>query len=650
VREIAHKTQDKYAEVFGIKAKGPWRKLSLMKVAKEMRSEPVKIEYKGITGEAKTTEIFTQEKLGYAYMLFQNEDLHEQLSKIDPKESMGGMIKYDPETDTFEKTDLANQIEKNLDPKMKEWAEYLGDLLSNELYDRYNETYKKFFAFDMPRNRMYMPLFRETDDTAKMGIDELLERETLSSMGYNRHLYQRKPNNHPIKIMPITDVFMSYVNKMERFHNKAGTLQEMKRLFHNPSVINALKENYGNYYVKVINQFLDRYAGLPTGKVMPYVDKVRRMLTRATLGLKPVIMIKQFTSFPAYSMFVPHGQMAIGFKEFFRTGAAKNWKMLQNSSYILNRYDAGFDRDIADSMTREYKSKSPSIDNFMNWTMFMIKFGDKVPIILGGFSVYNYNYKEFRKQGQSHEDAHKNAIREFELATRFTQQASDVGDLGYWQSENSFTKLGTMYMTAPLAYQRATSSGVRMALSGFKGKNWKIFRKGVKTAFVGHVLLPTIFQFIANGCELDDEEERRDLVWAAILGNLNNLFAIGDAVNYVIDHAVRERPWSYQGTPVEAIAIDTERAVKEIISVIEDISEGKDLPLDEYLETIDRISKPMAYLTGVPWPGFYRSAEGIIQAIEHDEATVAKKVKWITGWSKKGLERTDTEDEGPTYE
>jgi hypothetical protein len=641
VSYVMQKAQDRFKEIFG------GGKVALMKKARDLKYEPVEIAYKGLTGEKKTTDIFTQEKMGYAYMFFNNPDMHRSLSGIDPNKSMGGLIKYNPETDTYEKTDLANQIEKNLDPQMKEWAEFLGDFLSNELYDRYNPTYKKFFAFDMPRTKMYMPLFRETAENAKMGIDEMLEEETLSSMGYNRHLYQKKPNTNPIKLMNVTDVFFSYADKMEKFRARADVLQEMKRFFHNPDIVNAIKENYGKAYIRSLNQFLDRYAGLRTGSVLPWVDQIRVRLTRAMIALKPVVMIKQFTSLPAYSMFLPPGELVKGIAAFM-ANPVKNWKMLASTSYLIGRYNIGFDRDIADAMVRQHKSKNPVWDNFLNWSMWTVKFGDKVPIILGGYAVYNYNYNKFRKQGQDEKVAHENAIREFELATRFTQQASDVADLGFWQSQSSFTKLGTMYMTAPLAYQRAVSSGVRAAIQGFNGRNWGVFRKGVKTAFVGHVLLPTLFQFVANGFELDDEQDKRDLIWAAALGNINNIFAVGDMMQFVIDSAIRKKPWDYQGSPVESIATDMNKAVKEAIQVVEKIAEGEELSLEDYLDAIDNFSKPAAYATGAPWPGIYRSAEGIVNAIVDDEANAVKKTKWIIGWDKKGLDKAefDTDKKG----
>jgi hypothetical protein len=436
IREITTKANEAFKKIFGKNKKGVGLKRHLLLRAYDLKNKIVEVKYKAITGEEKTTN-FTQEELGSMYMYLRNEDLWENLSKIDPKEPMGGMIKYNPETGTLEKTDLANQIDKSLDDDMRQWAEFIGEMLDGELYNKYNPTYKKFFAFDMPKTKMYFPLHRITKENANMGVEELLESQPISAMGYNRHLYKRTGSTDPIKIMPISDVFYSYIDKMERFHARAEVLQEMKRFYNNPDIKEAIIQRSGKRdTMQAINQFLDRYAGLKTGSIVKSVDKIRRMVTRASLGLKPVIMVKQVMSFPAYSAFLPPGQLVKGMAKFW-TNPVKNWKKLSEASYILNRYNAGFDRDIADAMVKDYKSKKqPLVDSFMNKTMFMVKWGDRLPIILGGYAVYDYNYNKFKKEGQGHEEAHKNAIHEFELATRFTQQASCISKNGIIGSEN----------------------------------------------------------------------------------------------------------------------------------------------------------------------------------------------------------------------
>jgi hypothetical protein len=52
-----------------------------------------------------------------------------------------------------------------------------------------------------------------------------------------------------------------------------------------------------------------------------------------------------------------------------------------------------------------------------------------------------------------------------------------------------------------------------------------------------HVFLPVLFQFVAMGFKIDEEDDWWDLARAAVIGNLNALFIIGDLFEYLGDTA-----------------------------------------------------------------------------------------------------------------
>jgi len=58
-----------------------------------------------------------------------------------------------------------------------------------------------------------------------------------------------------------------------------------------------------------------------------------------------------------------------------------------------------------------------------------------------------------------------------------------------------------------------------------------------------HVFLPVLFQFVAMGFKIDEEDDWWDLARAAVIGNLNSLFIIGDLFNYLGDLATG-KPWA----------------------------------------------------------------------------------------------------------
>jgi hypothetical protein len=165
-------------------------------------------------------------------------------------------------------------------------------------------------------------------------------------------------------------------------------------------------------------------------------------------------------------------------------------------------------------------------------------------------------------------------------------------------------------------------------------------RKGIKASFIGHIILPTLFQFAANGFELDDEEDKRDLMWAAILGNINNYFMIGDMMSTLID-SWRGRPWEYQATPVASIITDTKDVVVEMRSIVDDMLEGKGISMGDIAEFLEIASQPLAYGLGWPLPGISNVERGIRDAIEEEQAAWHKKVKWAAGYSKRGLDKAE---------
>ena len=206
-------------------------------------------------------------------------------------------------------------------------------------------------------------------------------------------------------------------------------------------------------------------------------------------------------------------------------------------------------------------------------------------------------------------------------------------------------KAMTMYMTAPLAYQRMVSEGVRMAYYGVKGGQWGTARRGVKAAVIGHVILPTLFQFAAQGFELDDDEDKHDLLRAAIIGNINNYFALGDALETIVNWTTGKK-FGYTASPMESFVPKTGYAIMDLIDIASKYIEGEGLSLEDVAEFLKSASTPIAYGTGVPLIGMSNMAKGVIDASRDEEATLAKKIKWGIGYSKEQLDKSEYDKEG----
>eukprot|EP00828_Plagiopyla_frontata_P042524 TRINITY_DN6362_c0_g1_i1.p1 TRINITY_DN6362_c0_g1~~TRINITY_DN6362_c0_g1_i1.p1 ORF type:complete len:180 (-),score=24.69 TRINITY_DN6362_c0_g1_i1:342-881(-) len=94
------------------------------------------------------------------------------------------------------------------------------------------------------------------------------------------------------------------------------------------------------------------------------------------------------------------------------------------------------------------------------------KLGDIIPVIMGGYSVYQYNYDQAIKSGADESTAYNEAILAFEMATDRTQQAGHIKDLGEYQAGGSMARLFTMFTTSPRQYYMNISSGVLDAKAG----------------------------------------------------------------------------------------------------------------------------------------------------------------------------------------
>ena len=115
-----------------------------------------------------------------------------------------------------------------------------------------------------------------------------------------------------------------------------------------------------------------------------------------------------------------------------------------------------------------------------------------------------------------------------------TQQSSDLSKLSRFQKGSSIYKLFAMFKTTPTQYLRKEISAMRNYSAG------RIDTKQfAKTMIIYHFMLPMIFQWVSDLFPWgpDDEDDglpiSKTMIRAAILGNLNGIFMVGDAVTWL---------------------------------------------------------------------------------------------------------------------
>ena len=247
-----------------------------------------------------------------------------------------------------------------------------------------------------------------------------------------------------------------------------------------------------------------------------------------------------------------------------KTQQLKVWKEIsENSVYIQDRYKNSITKAIetySDTKMKAFlpeKSYQQGWNWFVDFAMYTTKLGDKGAIYLGGSPNYTYYKDQALKQGKTEKEAIDIAIRKFERDTKRTQQSSDIQDKDYLQTGDPITKALNMFLTTPKQYLRNEIIAVRNLYRAISGKAYKgTVGQNVRTFVTYHFFMPLLFQYVSMGLPgilrgfRDDDDE--DLLRAAIIGNLNGLFILGEVVNTIGD-LFTGKPWI--GTQTKSLGI-----------------------------------------------------------------------------------------------
>jgi hypothetical protein len=663
---------------------GGWKeRTSLKAIAVRNEVELIDIPFRALTTKEKDPRDrvmkVTRDELSEMYQQMENPETHRSLAdggfliqrtgeivKVKRPVVERGEDGVLRKTGEYENTDLGNQVYEAMDAKSELGEKYrnegLKELAESDFntYEKWGDevspVYEEVFGPPMPRRKKYAPIFRDVQTKEGMTPEEMLDAQSAFAVGNNRHLYKMTRSTKPIVIMGSRRVMSSYMHKMSQFQGKATAVRELNTYWRDKDVQRAIKDEYGQNHIEWLNQFLDQFAGQKVPqKTIRWMDKLRRNIMVASLGIKPMIYVKQTTSLPAYSLFLPRGRLAEGVAEYIgvNTGIIKDRTILnhiKNNDYLKNRYDkftgGNMDRDISEVQQRAKEIRNPgTIDwnKYRDMSMGLVKMGDRAPIMAGGYAVYKYHYKKNLSKGEA--VASKIAADEFMHATKSAQQASDITDLSSYQRGDSWMRMATMYMTAPMSYHRIASGGLRRFEGGIRGGNPKMIKEGARQFFIAHVVLPVIFQAATNFFRFDTEEKRWDILRAALLGNINNLFALGDLIDHVADRFVG-KPFDYQTFPAASIPKGFGNTAKEIQDIIEKIVDGDDITIDDILEVVDELEAPMSHAFGVPVPGPKNIYEGIRDVAQGETEGFWDSLARIMGMSENAIEAGREKEEG----
>jgi hypothetical protein len=467
--------------------------------------------------------------------------------------------------------EMLQAVEDFLTPEIKEWADWQMSEFFPKYYDQINAVYKDMNDIDLPKQKIYVPVIRNLEglNEKEVGVDEITFGNPQSTY---KSLKQRQSSKAPFDMTKDgNEKLMEYTEGMNRYIAFAKPVKRLNVVFKNKDVRNAIREFNSTETLKVIDGFIEGIANNSSdmGQRIALLDKIRGNVTIASLALAPTVTIKQLTSIPAYASDIPISKFISGLGAF-----AKNPKkvhdILMESEYMQRRYKDGFERDL-EGMKGDYDNMLKGTSNLKNKMMFLIKWGDKGAILMGGYSVYKYHFDKSRAEGKSIGESKKIALSKFEEATKLSQQSTNIEDLSGFQRMGSIGKLFTMYMTSPIAYFRQERKSARDFVKGYKFGDKKLMRNAVKRFTIYHFVLPLVFQYVASGLPgllTDwDEEDEKDLMRAASIGSLNGVFIAGQLISYFGD-ILTDKAWVRGGKFSPSPAFD---AIVNIMNQSEDV-------------------------------------------------------------------------------
>ena len=440
---------------------------------------------------------------------------------------------------------------------------------------------------------------------------------------------ERTGNTLPLLFADASVEFNQHMREANHYISHAQLTKDLQSAFKfDKDVSNAIKQVHGDeFYSSLIKKVDGIIEGGTKAKniVERSMNTVRANLTKASLGLKPAIAIKQLTSAPAFIE-------EIGFTDYARASATmarsplKWMKLVYGTDYVKNRTNTSIYADIQQQLAmRSNMFRGATMSDMM---MMNVKYGDVGGVVLGGTPVYIDTYQK-AKLTMTEANAHKEAERVFGEASERAQQSSAEFSKGEYLSGQGVMRSFFMYLTSPIQYQRninvALLNLANSVINSRAGKEADVQtarKQAVRAVIVYHFILPQIFQAVASGLTgfTSDDDEIVDQFWrrqarAAILGNLSTFPVLGQIMSGLANEISGAGEFfRSSGSPVVDFSgkagADILRAFKsggeaeDVVKVIEDAASLKGIPLKtgldyaESLSELDDSDHPMLKILG----------------------------------------------------
>lgn len=524
------------------------------------------------------------------------------------------------------------QIEEQLPKEVLDWAKWQLNEFYPMYYQRVNKVFRQRFYVNLPFNPVYSPIKRSIGSKGDEGDPTFDKKKTPFGSVQNGSLKSRVSNVEELLWVDGDTIMLQHITEMEHFIAYTNVMRELRTVFSNRNISRSIVDFHGKPISRVLNKFMDDLArgGIDRSQSVGFLDVLRANFSRAVIGLNPVVFLKQLASIPAYASDIP---IADWTKNFFSLAnpieARKMLKTLSKSNMLDMRYEAGMERDIALAM-RQIKpgNRLTGTDLLNNVAYALTKFGDKTAIYMGGYPLYKYEYKKAIKAGKTKAEAEAIAMKKFESSTLRAQQSGELEDLSDIQRGGSFAKLFTMFMTSPNQYYRMWMSGYRNLMAGRGTRS-----ENVRKIFIAQFVLPSLFTWIANGFEYDEEDQILSLVLSPFYG----IMFFGQAIETIVQTLGGKR----YGKAGEISILDPFNDANKSLGRMRQIYLGKkDLDTENTWYIINNFLLAITKALGLPYAGIKRTFFGAIKVAKGEAEKPVREAIGFTFDEKKSKKQS----------
>lgn len=362
------------------------------------------------------------------------------------------------------------EIERVLDPRLIELADWLQDEFLVQTRNEYNETHKRMFGASMAAIEHYFPLrvLKNAIDVKAEDLDKPEVTDGISTI--TGGIIKRRRNSKPLDILnaDALHVILSHVAEMEHwnayaeFNRDLNTLRSYRHFRNQVQNMNTIYGNGKNLWKK-----FNDVCQMATGAYKPKGDGIEKAIlsaaqgvTAAKVAFRIFTALKQFASLPAYFPYVRADYLV---KSMARPDVSWSWCM-EHLPIFEERWKSRVSGD-----PRLAKSILTAADWRQNLAVKVARAGmapnafvDALTVSMGAYAVYQTRKGQYLRDGYSEEQAERRAIQDTEMVYNETQQSGESAFTSTMQTDRTWWKvMFSVFRNSSMAYQRQLHGALR---------------------------------------------------------------------------------------------------------------------------------------------------------------------------------------------